>query len=234
MSLIIDIIVILTFAVSLISGIKKGFVRSVIKIVIVIAAILGAVIYTPDVSDYLNKNYIQKSVVSSARNSITRLTSDGVDIDMLTDERPTAFLKVLDRFGADIEDIRSFVAANGYTDEEKIDKIAEYMASPVSKALSKAIAFVLLFIGIWLLLTILGKIVCMIFKLPILSAADKLLGCVFGALSGLILAWGISVVICGLTPHLSVIFDGSISEAVIENSVIVKYLGNFDPFSLVK
>lgn len=234
MSLIIDIIVILTFAVSLISGIKRGFVRSVIKIVIVIAAILGAVIYTPDVSDYLNKNYIQKSVVSSARNSITKLTSDSVDIDMLADERPAAFIKVLDRFGADIEDIRSFVAANGYTDDEKIDKIAEYIASPIAKALSRAIAFIILFIGIWILLLIVGRIVCMLFKLPVLRAADKLLGCVFGALSGLIVAWGLSIVLCNLMPHIAVIFDVAISETVIENSVIVKYLGNFDPFSLLK
>lgn len=232
MSLLIDVVVILAFAISLISGIKRGFIRSIIRIVIVLTAIIGAIIYSPTVADYLNERYIEKPIIKIAHDSINKLTSDSVDIDMLADERPSAFLKALDRFGVEIEDIRAFIAANGYTNDEKVDRIAEYMGAPVASALSNVIAFILLFLGIWFILWIVGRLVCLIFCIPVLRTADKLLGAIFGTLSGLIFAWGLSVAFCDLMPHLSVIFEGAFSDKIIENSVIVKYLGNIDPLSL--
>lgn len=232
MSLLIDVIVILAFMASLVSGIKKGFVRSVIRIIIVTSAIVGAIIYSPDCAEYLNNKYIEKPVINIAHDSISKLTSDSVDIDMLADEKPNAFLKALNRFGVEVDDIKAFIAANGYTDEEKVDKIAEYMGAPVAAALSKVIAFILLFIGLWFILWIIGKLICLIVTLPVLRTADKLLGCVFGTLSGLAFAWGLSIALCDLMPHLAVIFEGSISDTIVDNSVIVKYLGSIDPFSL--
>ncbi len=232
MSLIIDVIVILAFIASLVAGAKKGFVRSVIRIVIVISAIVGAIRYSPDCAEYLNKKYIEKPVINIAHNSISKLTSDSVNIDMLADEKPNAFLKAINRFGVEVEDIKVFIAANGYTDEEKVDRIAEYMGAPIALALSKVIAFILLFIGIWFVLWIIGKLICLIVKLPILRTADKFLGLLFGTLSGLVFAWGLSIALCHLMPHLAVIYDGFISDKIIENSVIVKYLGSIDHFSL--
>jgi hypothetical protein len=69
-------------------------------------------------------------------------------------------------------------------------------------------------------------------NVPKINKVDKLLGGVLGALSGIMLAWGISVAICELMPHMAVIFDGAISESVVDNSVIVKWLGAFDLFGI--
>ena len=232
MSLLIDLIVITAFFASLISGIKKGFVRSILKIVIVVAALIGAITYTPELSYYINDKFIEAPVISIARDSIEKLTSESVDIDTLADEQPGAFLKALSRFGVEADDIKVFIAANGYSDEEKIDRIAEYMGAPVASGISKVLAFIILFLGLWLVLWLFGLIICVIFRLPVLRTADKLLGCVFGAVGGIILAWGLSLAICELMPHLAVIYENTVSDNVIENSVIVKYLGNIDPTSL--
>jgi hypothetical protein len=83
-------------------------------------------------------------------------------------------------------------------------------------------------------LLIASVIVCAVVKLPVLKAADKLLGALLGGASGLLLAWGISIAICALLPHLSVLYEGVVPETVIDNSIVVKFLGNFDPFNLIK
>ncbi len=231
MSLLIDVIVIAAFAVCFIRGIKKGFIKSIIGIVIVIAAIFGSVQFSPALAKKMNDKFIHKSVVSVAKDAIPR-----VDTETLVNEMPSAFKKVLDRFGTKPEDIKELFENSdpNETEEQKRDRIAEKMGAPLAKAISKALAFLIVFALLYVVLLIASLIICALVKLPILKAADKLLGALLGGASGLLLAWGISLAICALLPHLSVLYEGVIPETVIENSIVVKFLGKFDPFNLIK
>ncbi len=236
MSLLIDVIVIAAFAICFISGFKKGFIKSVMGIVIVIAAIFGSVKLAPAVASDLNDKYINKAVTNIAEDSVESLLSEDVDIDSLVRDMPTAFKKVLDRFGVEPEEI-SFLFENidpSEPDSEKVGIIAERIASPISSALSKAAAFLLVFAVLYAVLLLAAWVLCAIVKLPMLNAANKLLGAVFGAASGLLLAWGLSVAICELMPHLAVLYEESVPETVIENSIVVKFLGSIDPMNLIK
>jgi uncharacterized membrane protein required for colicin V production len=231
MSLLIDVIVIAAFAGCLIRGIKKGFIKSIIGIVIVIAAIFGSVQFSPALADTMNDKFVHKGVVSAAKDSIPR-----VDTDTLINEMPPAFKKSLDRFKTDPEDIKGLFENSDVeeTEEQKRNRIAEKMAAPLSKAISKALAFLVIFVVLYLILFVISIIVCAVVKLPLLKAADKLLGAALGGVSGILLAWGISLAICALLPHLSVLYDGIVPETVIDNSIVVKFIGKFDPFNLIK
>ncbi len=231
MSLLIDVIVIAAFAACLIRGIKKGFIKSIIGIVIVIAAIIGGVKLSPALAKKMNDKFIEKSVVSVAKDAIPR-----VDTDTLVDEMPSAFKKVLDRFGTEPEDIKALFENSdpNETEEQKRVRIAEKMGKPLSKGISKALAFLIVFAIFYLVLLVASVIICALVKLPVLKVADKLLGAVLGGASGLLLAWGISIAICALLPHLSVLYDGAVPETVIDNSIVVRFLGKFDPFKLIK
>ena len=231
MSLLIDVIVIAAFAGCLIRGIKKGFIKSIIGIVIVIAAIIGSVQFSPALGNTLNDKFVHKSVVSAAKDSIPN-----VDIDALINEMPPAFKKSLDRFRTDPEDVKELFENSDIeeTDDQKRTRIAEKMASPLSKAISRALAFLIIFVVLYLVLFIISIIVCAVVKLPLLRTADKLLGALLGGVSGILLAWGVSLAICALLPHLSVLYDGIVPETVIDNSIVVKFIGKFDPFNLIK
>ena len=231
MSLLIDVIVIAAFAGCLIRGIKKGFIKSIIGIVIVIAAIIGSVQFSPALGNTLNDKFVHKSVVSAAKDSIPK-----VDTDTLINEMPTAFKKSLDRFRTDPEDVKELFENSDVeeTDDQKRTRIAEKMASPLSKAISRALAFLIIFVVLYLVLFIISIIVCAVVKLPLLRTADKLLGALLGGVSGILLAWGVSLAICALLPHLSVLYDGIVPETVIDNSIVVKFIGKFDPFNLIK
>ena len=231
MSLLIDIIVIAAFVLSLISGIKRGFLKSVMRVLIVVLALIGAVNFTPSLSKTLNEKYISEPIVSIAEKSIRELVSDTVDINSLADERPNAFVKALGRFGVTPDDIEVFVAEETDSDN-KIKRIAEYMADPVSRAVSKVVAFVGLFLGLLIIFWLVSLLICLVVRLPKLTKVDKTLGGILGAVSGIVLAWGISIAICEVMPHFAIIFDGTVSDSVVDNSVIVKWLGSIDPFSL--
>lgn len=231
MSLLIDIIVIAAFVISLVSGVKKGFIKSVMRILIVVLALIGAINFTPAFAKTLNDKYIEKPIVKIAESSIKELISDSVDINDLADERPNAFVKALGRFGVTPDDISVFIVEE-IENDDKITRIAEYMAVPVSKAVSRVAAFAILFLGLLLVFWLISLLICLVVNVPKINKVDKLLGGVLGALSGIMLAWGISVAICELMPHMAIIFDGAISESVVDNSVIVKWLGAFDLFGI--
>ena len=230
MSLLIDVIVIAAFAGCLIKGIKKGFIKSIIGIVIVIAAIFGSIHFSPALASSMNDKFVRVSVISVAKDSIPK-----VDTDTLVNDMPSAFKKVLDRFGTSPEDIRAMFENSdpNETEEAKRERIAEKMGAPLAKAISKALAFLIVFALIYVILLVASVIICAIVKLPVLKAADKLLGAVLGGISGLALAWGISIAICALLPHLSVLYGGIIPETVIDNSIVVNFLGKFDPFNII-
>lgn len=231
MSLLIDVIVIAAFAGCLIRGIRKGFVKSIIGIVVVIAAIFASVHISPSLAGVMEDKFVHKAVVSAAKDSIPK-----VDTDTLVNEMPPAFKKSLDRFRTDPDDVKALFENSDIneTEEQKRNKIAETMAAPLSKAISKALAFLVVFVVLYLVLFIISIIVCAVVKLPLLRTADKLLGAILGGASGLLLAWGISLAICALLPHLSVLYEGTIPDTVIDNSIVVKFIGKFDPFKLIK
>jgi uncharacterized membrane protein required for colicin V production len=231
MSLLIDVIVIAAFAVCIIRGIRRGFVKSVIGIVVVIAAIFGSVQISPALATKLNDKFIRRSVVSVAMDAIPN-----VEVDTLVSEMPPAFLKALDRFGTESEEIKALFqdGEQEKNDDQKRQMIAEKMAAPLATTISKALAFMIVFAVLYLVLFILSLVIGVVFKLPVLKTADKFLGMLLGGATGLFLAWGISIAICALLPHLSVLYENVVPEAVIENSIVVKFLGAFDPFDLIK
>ena len=231
MSLLIDVIVIAAFVWCLIRGIRKGFIKSIIGIVIVIASIFASVQISPALAGGIEDKFVHKAVVSAAEDSIPR-----VDTETLVNEMPPAFKKSLNRFRTEPEDIKALFENSDIdeTEEEKRDKIAETMAASLSKSISKALAFLIVFVVLYLILFIVSMIVCAVVKLPLLKTADKLLGAILGGASGILLAWGISLAICALLPHLSVLYEGVVPDTVIDNSIVVKFIGKFDPFSLIK
>lgn len=236
MSLIIDIIVIAVFAISLLSGLKKGFIRSVMFTVVVVLAFIGAQKLSPDLAKFYNEKFIEKSVVNLVNDSIEDLLSDKVNIDTLMNDKEPAFLKVLDRFGVSHGDVEEHLnkSDDDMTENSKLKSISEFIGKPIAKGISKGAAFVTLFICLLIVLFVIAFVVSLVVKLPVLKAADKLLGGILGAISGILIAWGLSVAICSLMPHLSVVYDDVFSPSVIDNSVIVKFLGNFNPFNFIR
>ena len=230
MSLLLDVLVIAVFACCLISGIKRGFIRSIMGMLALVVAVIGAIKLTPPMANYLNERYIDKVVTEKVGASLDSLISgvDSVDLTKLFEDKPQAFTDILERFGVNFEELKSYYE-NDLRDESSAEEgVSSYIAEPLSKGLSRAAAFAIIFVGFWLILTVVLMILDLVVKLPILNGANHFLGAVFGAAMGCAFAWGLSAVFCALMPHLAMIYDGVVPTSVIENTFIVKFLGELN------
>jgi len=79
--------------------------------------------------------------------------------------------------------------------------VSVFISENITAFVFQAAAFVGLFILLWLGLSIVLKIVDVICSKTILGGVNRLLGGVVGALSGLIIVWGISVIVFLVTPE---------------------------------
>ena len=236
MSLLIDIIVIAAFSLSFVSGVKKGFVRSIMGIAVVVLALVGSITLSPKVNGYVNDKIIYKPVEKTVESAISGLLSEDVRVDTLLNDQPQAYLSVLDRFGIKPDDVKDALSETdeALEEESKVKIIAKHIAEPVSASLSKPVSFVIVFLALLVSLFIVALILSVIVKLPVLKAADKLLGGILGIVTGTLLAWGLSMAITAIMPHLAVLYEGTVPASVIENSIVVKFLGSFDPFRFIK
>jgi uncharacterized membrane protein required for colicin V production len=226
MSLFLDLIVVAVFVISLIVGIVRGFFRSIMGIVVLIASVALAWSLSTPVGNYLSEKVVDGVVTREVDKALDKLTKNGeaLDFGQLLRDMPNDFVDLLERFDVDVEGLIGEVEN---TAEENVTEAAtEYIAKPVADMLSRAIAFVVLFLLFMLVLSIVVRLLNIIFKkIPLLNGANRLLGAVFGGVRGLIFAWGISLALCFLLPHAAAIWEGSIPADVIEGTVIVKLLG---------
>ncbi len=235
MSLLLDIIVIAAFALCLVTGIKRGFIRSIMGIVVMAVAIFGATKFSPPLAAYLNDTYIEKAVTNEVFEKLDEVIADvdSVDLSKLFEENPQVFSDILDTFGIDFEELKAYFENDLSGDNDSGEEVSGYIAEPLARMISNAAAFAVLFLGISLILSVAILILDLVVKLPILNGANKLLGGVFGGIMGLALAWGLSLVFCSLLPHLSIIYPDIFPASSIENTMLVKLLGSFDILALI-
>lgn len=110
MSLFLDFIIVLVFVLCIITGVRRGFIRSVMGIVIVVAAIIGSIKFTPKVAEYLNKNYITPGITSKVEKSIDSVVNgvESVDLKKLFSEKSKALTDILEKFGIEFDDARDY------------------------------------------------------------------------------------------------------------------------------
>ncbi len=234
MSLLIDIIVIIAFVASFIAGIKRGFIKSIMGIVVVIVAIVGSVQLNPVLSEAVNEKFVEKAVINVAKDAVGGIVSDGLTIKDHLNEKSEVLTKTLSDFGVKLDIVSDAVEENpNANNEEMVDIIAVRIGEPLALKISKAAAFIVSFVVLYLLLLIVSLIICGVAKLPVIRTANKLLGGILGAATGILLAWGLSVALSALMPQLAKLYE-AVPATVIENSIVVKFLGSIDPTGLIK
>lgn len=231
MSLLLDFIVVAAFGFSLWRGLRRGFIRSVMGVIVVVLSLLGAAKLTPPLAAYLSDRYIDKAITAQVEDSLDDIVSENLNLDTLFDTAPQAFLNILDRFDADFDELKAYYEADASNDEDAEGSLSSYIAAPLSQTISRAAAFALLFIGLYLTLSLVALLINLVVRLPLLKTANRLLGAVLGALIGLCLAWGLSVAFCELLPELSKVYE-DVSANLIDHTILVKYLGGLDVMNL--
>ncbi len=230
MSFLVDIILVAVILIAVISGWKKGFIRTFMGLISFAASIvLTWLLYNP-VSKFIYDKFLLGGISRYIENAFeAELGGSGASLGELFAELPDVFTNFLNRF-SNTNDAVTFYSENANATSAQLSR---FMAEPIADSLSKIIAFVGLFIIIYIVLKLLTKLLDKIVKLPLLNGVNKFLGIVLGAVLGLFTAWVLAIAFEALLPQLSSLFPKLFKENTADTTIIMRFLYNFNPFALL-
>ncbi len=237
MSFLFDVVILIAAIVTVVLGVKRGFIKSVMGVGTLIAALFLAYAFTPAVSVRIEETAFVQDIsenISDTIKSLSRNESDSYNILKLFDEMPDAFRQILDRYGANEESLKDSVKPSVNAQEEDVADLADRIADPVVKAISGVLAFLALFVGAILVLKILTWILDLIFQLPVLKTANKLLGFVAGLVSALGLTWVLSNLAVIFIRAMSSISPQYFNESLIDSTIIIRLFAGDTVANLIR
>ncbi len=229
MSIAIDIILVALALICLIYGWRRGFINAVMKLLSFIIAGIGAYMFHSYPAEYIYNKMLLPKLSDMISDSILS-GGAGMTLAELFNTKPEFFVDILNRYST-VGEVESFFVSG---EEITVADIGGYMASPIAKGISNILGFVLVFVAALLVLWLLTFILDKIFRLPVLKTANKLLGFILGGVTGLFLAWLLAAVIGGILPQLTKANPDIFKSSIMESSIVLRWLYNFNPLTLFK
>jgi len=206
MGYVLDLLIILIFAATVIASAKRGFVKTFIGAVSLIAAIAIAVTFSGQLKEVLLSTNIASSLRDTVTDKLVEICPDGnsFNSEQLIKDRPEAFTDLLDSFGADIDELASkYNEWIGEKVEDIGDAVVSFITDNTVEALAGALAFIALFVGTLIAMKIIELIADAVFRLPVLRTANKILGGMIGAVCAAALIYALTAAITLLMPYLA-------------------------------
>ena len=229
MNFVFDGMILAVAIIAIIVSAKRGFIKSIMGICTLIAALFVAFAFTPNVAQYIENSPVIEEVsenISDTLKSLSRKDTDSYDLARLFADMPDSFRQILDRYGADVSDLKNEVSPAPDAPEEDVTDLSERIARPVVSAISGVLAFLGLFIASVAVLKLLTWILDLIFQLPVLKTANTLLGFVVGIVSALVWAWVLSALSVIFIRAMSSISPTYFSETLIENTILLRFFAD--------
>jgi hypothetical protein len=105
------------------------------------------------------------------------------------------FDKLLDFCGIDIEELKSDISYPLTVSKDELFDMAEAIATPITKAVSNAIGIVVVFLCSLILISLIGLVMKLVVKIPIIRSINCILGAVLGLVEGFVILWVVCLII---------------------------------------
>ena len=228
MSALFDFIIVAVIAVCLISGWRNGLVKSVMHFASGILAFFAAVFFTPYLGPYISDHFVKgalASEVSETLNSLLAVKAEGVarTTAELFADMPSSLTNILERFGVNSADFVGKFTSDIPATEKLVSDMSYAIVSPIALMLSSAMAFIIIFVLLSVILRIVTAVIGVAFELPVLKQFNEVAGLAFGVVSALFYAAVLSSVFCDLAGHLAMFDTSMFPENMIEGTHLVKF-----------
>lgn len=227
---IVDIVLILIFAVIVIVAAKRGFVKSISGIVAWVLAGALALSFCGMVSDKIYETLFRDKVTQKIDERIT-VSEDAEEVvsivSQVLSEIPEVVVTAAESVGIDIEALGK--KTESFTSSEKsiAETLEENTVGPVIRAAIRAVVFVLMLIILSSLLAFLLKpIEKLVGKLPIVKQTNTVLGGVLGVIKAFVLIIVLSLILELLCGFVNEDFAKAVEESKIVNSIIQSDISN--------
>ena len=108
MSLIFDAVILVVAIIVIVMGAKRGFVKSIMGVCTLIAALFVAFAFTPSVSPYIENTAVIEGISDGISDTIASLAKSGegtYDLSRLFRDMPESFKQILDRYRLTLEHV---------------------------------------------------------------------------------------------------------------------------------
>lgn len=209
---IIDIIVVLVFVISAVTGLKKGLMRMFLGIMSFVIAGIAVMMLSAPVTDYMMQTEIPNMVHSHVEPVISSVFDHEKGTVTAEDALKNAGIP---KFAI------SYISQN--TDVQKLETtFVETLSSSATSGIVKIFSTLLIFVGIHILLTIIIWSCDKLFSHTLLGSFNRMLGATIGVANAMIVVY----MLCGAVMLLSPILDMSTVTDIIEQTFITKCFYN--------
>ena len=223
----IDILYLIAIVVIIAVFAKRGFIQSLFKygksIVAVIAALsfgpsVGNIIFDKFVFDRVNNWVIDKS------NAALSAAAGTLEVNQLIEELPFLVKQFVSP-----DKIKSEYGETVSTVGESIPDFAESLATPIANVVSNLLAYILVFICAIIVLWLLGKLLDLITRLPIVGGVNTFLGALLGAIAAFLV---LSLVTYVISLIIGLVGNVETLESMAESSYLFGLFSRIKIFNL--
>lgn len=227
-SMVLDLAVAACVVIAVVAGVKRGFIKSVIGLVGLIAAVVLAAMLTGPLAQTIYVSAfeaplteaVEAAVANATENVASTLTEQVENVTAGLPEVLQALLLTDTSFGE---------TAGEAVPSEQLTAVFMEILEPLCVTAVQIVVFLLLFILLLIAVKLLGGVVDKVFSsLPVIKQANGLLGGVVGAAQGLLLVF----VLC-FALELYMTFAGAeafITREQLSQTFLVKHFIAWNPF----
>ena len=237
MNVLLDVILVLTFLLIVVISARRGFIKCIWSLATVVGAFVLAYTFGPMLGDELCDRYIYDYVSSYTYASIEELAqkdADNYDVSGLFDNVPDEFVELLDHCGVELEDLSVTVSPTMTVTREELRDIAGSISGPVSTTISNIIGVIAVFFASVLLISILGILLKLVVKMPIIKSINSFFGMILGAIEGFFIIWVICLLI-GLLVEQGFMsgMNNEFLYSMTESSYLLKFFCQLSPIDFI-
>lgn len=227
MSLILDVILIAIFAAYVIFAAKKGFIRTLLELVAVVAAIFLSFQFSPVIAQTAYDGFVEKQIVNAIEEKIDE-NVDSLSVadkaNAVLDSIPDFAVSFASSAGVEISDIKEQISSQKIESSNLAQNLADTIAEPIVTGALTVLIFIVLSIVLNIILKIAAKYISKLFDVPLVKSINKTLGGVFGAVKGAVTL----LIIC---TALRFIFGDGESELsiAVNESFVISLLDKINP-----
>lgn len=237
MNWLLDIFLVLIFLLIMVISTEKGFVKSIWSTVTLVGAFVLAYMFGTLLGEWICDNFVLDHVSKYAFGIVEKLAASSsaqYDISYLFEALPDEFVTLVENCGADLEALESQFSLSVTVSQDELYSFAESVALPISRTLSKAVGIVVVFLAAVLALWLVGLVVKVIAKIPIIKTIDGFLGFLVGLIKGFIVVWIICVAV-GIFVERGFMEPDSMEalKLLTDGSYIFKFFCNLSPVNFI-
>lgn len=215
MNIALDIAIPVIFGLTLFIVIKRGFIKSVMHIASLVAAIILAKLFTPGLAGMFYSGLYDKLAPKMTQAVANFLANNNGSAE----EGTSKLSKLLGDFDISID--RATLTGAFSSEAEKI-------ASMLVSVIATALAFIVIFLVTLIAFKLLTILLEAVFELPVLKTVNKALGVVLGIVIGLLYVLLFIALMKLIVPFCASYYPDFLNEKIINDTHVFKYLYKMD------